>query len=195
MNFSSYGTSGSDYTLVVSPHTNQNAITLNNTQETPFLLDIRLFDNKNEQMSLNNVSVSVSIINSDNSKLIAETTETKDGCKVYLKAPLENEDSSTDKYGVLADILEVSVSGIAADVGTLTTLYPIAYSANTAGYIEGASTVIYDSNGGSPSYYKDPYKYFTQLGEQKNITWELCFTPTPGDNENIDHIKACMPTL
>jgi uncharacterized protein YpmB len=34
------------------------------------------------------------------------------------------------------------------------------YSINTDYYIEGASTVVYDSQGGNPSYFKQPYKIF-----------------------------------
>jgi hypothetical protein len=42
----------------------------------------------------------------------------------------------------------------------LTTFFPIPYSINIDYYIEGASTVVYDSQGGNPSYFKQPYKIF-----------------------------------
>ena len=59
----------------------------------------------------------------------------------------------------------LSIPGINANKtasrnATLTSYYPIPYSAGNY-YIEGATTIVYDSMGSNPSYYKDPYKIFT----------------------------------
>jgi hypothetical protein len=55
----------------------------------------------------------------------------------------------------------------------LVSYYPIPYSAGNY-YIEGATTIVYDSMGSNPSYYKDPYKIFTcntneNLAEKKIV--------------------------
>jgi hypothetical protein len=66
----------------------------------------------------------------------------------------------------------------------LSTLYPIAWSAGAwseenqysrAFYIEGTTTVVYDSYGTNPDYYKDPYKIFWNdtNSEVTNVTWRI----------------------
>jgi hypothetical protein len=66
----------------------------------------------------------------------------------------------------------------------LSALYPIAWSAGAwseenqysrAFYIEGATTVVYDSYGINPNYYKDPYKIFWNdtNNEITSVTWGI----------------------
>jgi hypothetical protein len=57
MTFSSYGTSGTDYTLVVSPATKQAAITPSNFGDNAWKLNIDLYDNTNTAVSGFEVSV------------------------------------------------------------------------------------------------------------------------------------------
>jgi hypothetical protein len=64
-------------------------------------------------------------------------------------------------------------------VVTLTTYLPIAVKANSLlTHINGTTSIIYDSNGTNPAYYKDPYELFTRLSTDaaENINWELIGT-------------------
>ena len=200
MNFSSYGTSGSDYTLMVSPVSNQSAITVSNTENNPFVVKIDLFNNKNTPVDLKNATINVRLLNKTHSGLnIKELQDTDDKCQrsIYVDTTSEN--------AILADILEVKVSEVAPY--ELTVYYPIAYAAGTQAFIEGASTVIYDNNGGSPSYYKDPYKYFDDDGkgnvrENTDVTLTRHFSPSISNEENkiipympiIDKNKKLVPS-
>jgi hypothetical protein len=57
MNFASFGTSGTDYSLVVSPIGKQAAITPSNTGDDAWALKVALYDNKNEEIEIPNLSV------------------------------------------------------------------------------------------------------------------------------------------
>jgi hypothetical protein len=81
------------------------------------------------------------------------------------------------------------------NIVNLTAFYPIPYSAGIEYYIEGATTVVYDSQGGSPVYYKDPYEIFAQSnGDGNNEVpqgqWKMVYT-----HGSTDNIYPFMPTL
>jgi hypothetical protein len=65
---------------------------------------------------------------------------------------------------------------------TLTAKMPIAYSDNESYYIEGATTVLYDTSGGNPIFYKKPYKLFNinDNKEIKNISWTIKYFKADG---------------
>lgn len=189
MTFSSYGTSGTDYTLVVSPATKQAAITPSNFGDNAWKLNIDLYDNTNTAVSGFGVSVTHKNLKSRYSISTPVTHESGYQVSVSCNADGEN-----------CDILEFSVSGIQHGESSveLTTFFPIAYSVNTDYYIEGASAVVYDSQGGNPSYFKQPYKLFQQIppsgagvgGEITGCSWGIDYTNSPTDD-----VKAYLPTL
>lgn len=195
MNFSSYGTSGSDYTLVVSPHTSQAAITLNNKDiDSAWLLDITLYDSNNQEVDLSDKNVAITtakisdiVVNLiNNNQIAAYIPEVKN----------DNGDIVTPKP--LGDVLEVIVT-ISKDATTnraydLTTYYSIPYSADSDAFIEGASTIIYDSSGGFPTYYKNPYKYFNNNIENTTVKWSLTYSSNASDN-TISKLTPYMPKL
>lgn len=189
MTFSSYGTSGTDYTLVVSPATKQAAITPSNFGDNAWKLNIDLYDNTNTAVS--GFGVSVARKNSKSRYSFSTPVAHESGYQIAVSC---NED------GENCDILEFSVNGIQHGESSveLTTFFPIAYSANTDYYIEGASAVVYDSQGGNPSYFKQPYKLFQQIppsgtgvgGEVTGCSWDIDYTNSPSDDT-----KAYLPTL
>jgi hypothetical protein len=151
MTFSSYGTSGTDYTLTVSPATKQAAITPQNIGDNAWRLNIALYDNTNTPVTGFGVELKQKVENSRYEVTGPYADEEGYYCLVSFK-----------EKGDLCDILEVSVPGMqhGESAVNLTTFFPIPYSVNTDYYIEGASTVVYDSQGGNPSYFKQPYKIF-----------------------------------
>ena len=190
MNFSSYGSSGTDYTLAITPDTRQAAITPDSAGDKAWRLNIALYDNKNEPVSdyaLKTVRLKVS------------------GSKYNVQGPLSDDKgyycliSMKETSGILCDILEVIAGGVqhGDSLVDLTAFYPIAYTSNSNYYIEGATTVVYDSQGGNPSYYKDPYKLFQQatpdgIGDSGQVsgTWSIAYSPTL-----VDGMGDYMPIL
>lgn len=189
MTFSSYGTSGTDYTLVVSPATKQAAITPSNFGDNAWKLNIDLYDNTNTAVSGFGVSVARKNLKSRYS--VSTPTVHGSGYQVLVSCNATGED---------CDILEFSVNSVQQGESSvkLTTFFPIAYSANTDYYIEGASAVVYDSQGGNPSYFKQPYKLFQQIppsgagvgGEVTGCSWDIDYTNSPTEGT-----KAYLPTL
>ena len=189
MTFASYGTSGTDYTLMVQPVGRQAAITASNDATNPWRLAVTLFDSKNEEMAISGVTVSQRL--GACSKYVANITteEGKCYCDVYMKEdPPEN--------AVLCEILEFKISGMPhGESGKnvdLTVFYPIPYTSNSDYYIEGASTVVYDSSGGNPSYFKDPFQVFGQdSGGSSGGTWSIAYAPEEPEAD----VKAYLPVL
>ena len=240
--FSSYGTSGTDYSLVVQPAGTQAAVTKTN----PLLLDVSLYDYNNKEIPLYNEALtSDQMVNSEecgykaefklitpNDKSIyAITKKPSTGvlkqCSIGFIKPGE----TSNYFGVLETKVHFNLyKNKEEDVEekeevaqyrtvTLTNLYPVAYSAGDY-YIEGASTVIYNSSGNSPAYYKDPYKVFhskTKYKEDgitidvkadtevKNVTWMIKFfndngeiidlTKDVNENQNLKLYREYLPKL
>lgn len=189
MNFASFGTSGTDYSLVVSPVGKQAAITPSNIGDNAWALKITLYDNKNEEIEIPNLSVAQKVTGS-------RFTAALQGNTCYV---------NYGNSGVLCGLLEFTVSGITHGTGEklvdLKTYYPIPYSSNIDYYIEGASTVVYDSQGGNPTYYKDQYKLFKQATEANDwdVTvpagaWSIQYTPG-GTDPKWNTIQSYMPIL
>ena len=189
MNFASFGTSGTDYSLVVSPVGKQAAITPSNVGDNAWALKVTLYDNKNEEIEIPNLSVAQKVTGS-------RFTAALQGNTCYV---------NYGNSGVLCGLLEFTVSGITHGTGEklvdLKTYYPIPYSSNIDYYIEGASTVVYDSQGGNPTYYKDQYKLFKQATEENgwDVTvptgaWSMQYTPG-GTDPKWNTIQSYMPIL
>ena len=183
--FTSFGTSGTDYTLTVTPATAQNSI----LADKPLSLNIALYDYKNDKIPIadtllaeNGASefkvewegpsgyydASEIIYGEDNqvtgvNVIMPTPPETKEDkvfgiMKVSATCPIEYQNTLIDDEEVDEnDENQIDKTKI-RDV-KLTTFYPIPYSAGDY-YIEGATTVTYDNSGSNPSYYKDPYKIF-----------------------------------
>ena len=146
LNFASFGTSGTDYTLVLRPLGNQAALTRDNDYEHPYYLQLELYNYDNERIQLpTNITVD-ELMNGNIGKSI---------------------DASTGQIAVWIDNLNSPVYGAIFEVSAtqningknviLKTYYALPYSAEKTYYAEGASTVVYNSNGQNPSYYKGQY--------------------------------------
>lgn len=192
--FTSLGTSGTDYTLAITPSTTQIAV-----YPSGYLpLDIALYDYNNTQLPLGKSLLAEN--GASEFKLEWEGPTSYDGIELYgtddsvvgANVQLVTQPSENDSliYGVLkasavcpieyttnaeadSEEDEENANQTSTRNVNLTSYYPIPYSAGNY-YIEGATTIVYDSMGSNPSYYKDPYKIFTcntneNLAEKKII--------------------------
>lgn len=201
--FSSYGTSGTDYTLTVSPTSNYSQIIKDGELE----LQVKIFDYKNEEVKeISNIKYSwegpshyeyIPDENENNKVKIKLKEDPGYAGPGILKVKVEHsfEEKDVSKEG------EIKTEERIVD---LVTYYPISWSSDTF-YIEGASVVIYDSLGKNPTFYKDPYKLFvnsvitennnTQIKtiEKTGLYWKIYYyfkTPVNGERRysNSDKI-------
>lgn len=149
--FASYGTSGTDYTLVITPAGRQAAV----TDHDNLLLDVMLFNGDNEQIAfqregeqyvIQDPPSDIKIEYKDDNKIAQYTISASDNCH----------------QGILAVQVKVPYSKNKNGEAVITAYYPIAWATNKDYYMEGGSMVVYNSQGVNPIYYKDPYRLFTQ---------------------------------
>ena len=178
MNFNSYGTSGTDYTLAVYPPGTQTAI----TNSSSLVLNVDMYDYNNERMKLYSGATTprddaedfecswvgptsyVSTVG-----VLYDESDDSGQSVVGVEVRMPNE-IPTNFYGILESKVAYDIAEYKQkddeDEGTveprivaLKTFTPIAYSRGDY-YIEGATTVVYNSQGNEPVYYKSPYKIF-----------------------------------
>ena len=178
--FSSFGTSGTDYTLKISPVGNQSAVLPNKGLQFTF----DLYDYNNALIDYSsNTSWSLDINISGENYVYDKNTQT-----VTYQGP--------DYYGILTAKLSCIMDGKAIQ---LTSYYPLAYaSANY--FLEGAKTIIYNSNGGSePAYYKQEYKLYYLDNEQGLIEYPSAldyYIENPyNESEEYNILKAYYPQI
>lgn len=203
--FTSLGSSGTDYTLAITPATTQIAV----SPSSPLTLDIVLYDYKNNTIPIKSKLIDIEDNGASEFKLDWEGPTSYNvpplegaegdivGAKVSLKGNLPESGNDSLVYGVLkasavcpityttqtdeynrdafgdAEENEENANKQSSRNVNLISYYPIPYSAGNY-YIEGATSIVYDSMGSNPSYYKDPYKIFTcntneNLAEKKII--------------------------
>ena len=192
--FSTFGTSGTDYTLVVHPQGFQTAVEQNKELD----LAISLYDYNNKKLNLTtdttgdgrNTKISWFDGYSKYSSILLDKNNKVTGAKIIYGNAINN-------YPGIIQV-ETTVQVLKNKNINLTTLYPIPYSATNVEfdyYIEGATTVVYDSMGSNPIYYKDPYKIFrSDTNEEitENITWII---ENHGKSQNSTLVNSFIPSL
>ena len=203
--FSSYGTSGTDYTLVITPSGFKNAITeeywgpaanalpnTDNATDMFFDFDIKLFDYNNEQMDLLKASLMIEDCGFIGPKRVPymmdwiyeDETETKViGCRVWI--PTHNKGPGSQYYyGILQVVMELILPEMVDEDGivtqkeraiNLTSYCALPFSSynnlyHGQVYVEGPSIIVYDSSGTNPTYYKNPYKVYSNYLKSSNDT-------------------------
>lgn len=204
--FSSFGTSGTDYTLVISPNTAKAAAdgVLEDGANLP--LGLALYDYDNNRIKILDSAPAV-----DNPDPYLASLEWI-GPTGYHAAPVYNSD--TKGYGVerinitlkesqgplqkyYNGILKATVPYPIDELGeiiNLVSIYTIPYTAGNY-YIEGPGIVVYNSDGVNPTYYKNPYKIFRRKeetdadgnviheadSEVTGVTWKIMYYKENGD--------------
>lgn len=181
--FSSFGTSGTDYTLVISPNTAKAAVdgVLEDGANLPLGLALYDYDN-------NRIKILDSNPAADNPDPYLASLDWI-GPTGYIAAEVYNSD--VNGYGVerinitlkesdgplqkhYNGILQATVPYPIDELGrviNLVSIYTVPYTAGDY-YIEGPGIIVYDSNGVNPTYYKNPYKIFRRKAET-NATGEV----------------------
>lgn len=204
-NFSSYGTSGTDYTLVITPAGFKNAITeeywgpvenalpnTDNATDMFFNFDISLYDYNNEKMELPKESLVIDDCGFIGPKQVPymmdwiyedETEEKVTGCQVWIPVH-DNGPGAQYYYGILQVVMKLTLPEMVDDNGVITqterTVNLTSYCAipfssynnlyHGQVYIEGPSIIVYDSSGTNPTYYKNPYKAYSNYLKSDNDT-------------------------
>lgn len=175
--FTSYGTSGTDYTLTISPSGFQTAF----KQDSNLLLDVKLFDYNNEQITnLDPNKIKMSFIGPEIKPYLVAMDN---NLQCTVSANINNNPLNGYYYGILKADMEFEIPEIKNETGEVTqtsrvvnlsSFYPVPYinisSLYQDAYIEGAAIVVYDSSGANPTYYKNPYKiYSNDINKDKDI--------------------------
>ena len=204
--FSSFGTSGTDYTLVISPNTAKAAAdgVLENGAHLP--LGLALYDYDNNRLKILDSAPAV-----DNPDPYLANLEWI-GPSAYYAAPVYNSD--TKGYGVekinitmsetqgplqkyYNGILKATVPYPIDELGEiidLVAVYAVPYTAGNY-YIEGPGIVVYNSDGVNPTYYKNPYRIFRRTkvtdaegnvlheadSEITDVVWSIMYYKENGD--------------
>lgn len=237
-NFSSYGTSGTDYTLVITPSGFKNAITeeywgpaenalpnTDNATDMFFDFDIKLFDYNNEQMDLPKSALMIDDCGFIGPKQVPymmdwiyedNTEEKVVGCRVWI--PTHDKGPGAQYYyGLLQIVMKLTLPEMKDEDGVITqkerevnlTSYCVlpfsSYNNLYHGqvYIEGPSIIVYDSSGTNPTYYKNPYKaYSNYLKSDKDTTivakdqeitdvsWMMKYYNEDGNEINISTLEG-----
>ena len=194
--FSSYGTSGTDYTLVVTPTDFKSAITEEVDSEGCNLkLSVSLYDYKNEKIDLPN-SFECSWIGGNKLSPYVDVPLSSD--TFGIQAITSGQNATLGKanfYGVLKTTLEVLVQENEEDAGRtveLSTVTPIPYSSGDY-YIEGPDIIVYNSLGTDASYYKDKFKIFDKNTKKEltDVNWFMWYYKENGSaTATAEDLKA-----
>ena len=220
--FGTQGTSGTDYTLKVGLSGSQAAV----RSDIGLALDVTLRNYKNELLKMyskykeNSTDLVEIIIDGESGFDTRVEWMGPTSYNMYLTTNLEDDTVTGGQALLLPDqsyycgIAKVITSFSLNDNGEsnnkrisdLTAFYPIPWTVGDY-YIEGASYVIYDSQGVNPSYYKDPYKIYNANTSEEitNVKWEIkCFKGKDGeapslldlnDENTSDLYKSYMPVI
>lgn len=199
--FASYGTSGTDYTLTISPSGFQTAF----KQDSNLLLDVKLFDYNNELVSgVDPNKIEMQFIGPSVKPYLVTWS---DGLQCTVSANTDKNPLNGYYYGVLKADMEFEIPEIKNESGEITqpgrvvnlsSFYSVPYI-NIANlyqdaYIEGPAVVVYDSSGSNPTYYKNPYKiYSNDINKYKDkeitdVKWRIAYYTDKG--EDYDKLNA-----
>lgn len=194
--FTTLGTSGTDYTLAVTPVTTQIAVLPDSKK--PLELNITLYDYNNNPLPLSKTMMtadgatdfvmewegptSYTALETEDVNGISGATLTlakhpgendslihgilKLTCNCPIKYTTATDEEGKDEFGDAAEDETTGTKQSTRNV-ILTAYHPVPYSSGDY-YIEGPTSIVYDSMGSNPAYYKDPYKIF-RANSNENI--------------------------
>lgn len=195
--FSSYGTSGTDYTLVIAPTGTRAAVDPNYKDDlnNNLVLQAKLYDYKNEEIIFKDdekIGLTCSWIGNDklspynclvaDNKIAITIAQVPDG-----EGGLENDTADMQYYGILKSEIDVTVAPEKDPIedtdedGNLIfpptenknsrkvtlTTFTVIPYMNGNYFVEGPSIVVYDSQGANPTYYKNPFRIFNSITKKE----------------------------
>lgn len=167
--FGQQGTTGTNYTISITPAGAQTAV----KSGDPLELLVKAFDFNNVEMDINTGEIDVSKPSSEpyicnpQFNWLGNFTGFKANSTTNSDTAINDftigyqDDSNPVHYGILNFNVDLYNSSHGGTI-QLTNYYPVPSSedADKNYYIEGPTNIVYDSSGTNPSYYKNPYKIF-----------------------------------
>ena len=182
--FGTSGSNGTEATFLLKMYDAKgedevNALTISDT----VMIKPELYDFNNKRLPIDRIEYSWKEENNSNVINISKSGIT---CSLYF-----NTDTNIDKcqFYVLQAFVEYSAITDIDKNGNesnrkikLSAFLPIPVrTSNDYTEIEGATKIVYDSNGCNPRYYKNPYKLYGKSLEGKNIEWYINFNEKEKD--------------
>lgn len=168
--FSSFGNNGTDYSLIIKPIGPEVVITSNPNQKCKF--EISLYNSNNENVDISNLNMDISI---DNNQI----TSNFDGQILTI-----NSDGMDNRQGGILTI-KVPVQDGGLWPKEIVGQYAIPWAWQSTYYMIGTSTIVYDSYGGAPIYYKEPLVLCDGKEKIKNGSWSIeYYYPSDADDDN-----------
>ena len=185
-NFSSYGTNGTEYTLMISPALGSGAAV---TADKPMELSVKLLNYKNEEIPLYQTT-SNTAIGLYGANVQVSWVESKNSIKHPISQAITDNLGQITGYTLTADgdiscgIMRIQTTvkfkqnGTSNDVIKIASYYCVPYNIPLDGdnvdFVEGATKITYSTSGNNPKFYKDPYKLFSgRTGEEIESKWSI----------------------
>ena len=205
MDFNSYGSNGTSYSLIIKPlplttaDINWDKVTnVESGEEVSWIynnrtFEIMLFDYENKQIPFNSApTVKITGKNAPKNVTIEPNASNEGGVLSYITNKIK-----VPHYGYQPWILEVTSKQpwpLNSDNSVeLKSFYPIPLSgigteANPGPYQgDFPTTIVYDSLGGTPSYYKDPLTLYDKNGNLvENCVWSIQYYDDSGQLDTTD---------
>ena len=204
--FASYGIDGTEYSLVVKPSGSQVAV----TPSAPLELSIKLFDYTNEEIPLyKEEPTEVKGLYGYNLKMqFIKLEKGEDGHSIPPPAITEIRGTTGKdivgctltnaggKEGISYGLLQISTRVKLRQTDEESTkevvidkIYPVAWAANPSYFIDGAISILYDTNGSNPKFYNNPYRLFKDGVEVTFVAWSI------NNEKNDSDDKISLPSL
>lgn len=188
--FSTFGTSGTNYTLSVLPVGTQTALINIGQDIYPLELQANFYDYNNELVDKSAApSITWSWAKPNKPLSIEDVEDANNINHKYINGTLSTNGSQCLYNVVQCEVVwnQINKTTQANQDLTLRAYYPVPYSTGHY-YIEGASTIIYDDLGKNPSYYKGPYKIYNtgDNSEVTDVTWKIRYFRTQAETGGIE---------
>lgn len=179
LTFGPAGTTGTDVTFVLDFDNGVTALTKGNTDA--ITITARLYDYENKPVPLEGYTINWKLVNESTQIEIVNTTTTQPSTEIQLI----NDPVLSRNFNILQATLKNF-----GDYDLIAYL-PLPIRADTSyNYIEGATSIIYNSQGYLDDYYKNPYAIYQNGLKLENVDWninsgnseESNFTPRLNDN-------------
>ena len=151
--FSSYGNSGTDFTLIVYER-----------------------EGKPAYVDGHPMKIAASLYDADMKLVEGAKIKYNYGQSIDKLLPADDIEASSDDYSVLTATTSISWVGNSV---VLQSKFAVPYSSDANYYYQGPTTIMYNSNGTNPTYYRGDIKLFDKSdndNEVPDITWSLAGT-------------------
>lgn len=200
--FSTYGTAGTQYTLSITPLGSQSAI--EKITQKPLIVEISFSGFEGATIEnpplvtptwiteVDNPSWAPAYREATDKDLVSVGVTDKKNGATYLAF-----NRSVDFSKCLYNVFEAQVQWNNNDkLLLLKAQCPIAQS-DGAYYLDGPTTVYYNSNGNSPAYIHKPYRLFYRNtnAEITGLTWALKHYDMKGNEQDVSKIGQYLPKL